>query len=162
MRESYARKLRDFMTERANERLQSQRRVAQLEEALGTVGGGMQRLSAVAHPPPSTPTDGLGPPATGGGPGGPGGLDGGSSLGFVPDWMREREVLRERMRVLDEQEQPAGGGWKGWSGCQSDRITSTHWLLATPLRWWHWRSDWTAIFNRAHVPIDIPAQIDSS
>jgi hypothetical protein len=36
--ENFARKLRLFMTERAQERLQAQRRVAQLEQALGRLG----------------------------------------------------------------------------------------------------------------------------
>ena len=40
MSESYARKLREFMEERAQERLQSQRRVAELEAVLGAYGAG--------------------------------------------------------------------------------------------------------------------------
>lgn len=45
MSESYARKLRQFMQERAQERLQSQRRVAQLEEVLGTYGAGRKPMN---------------------------------------------------------------------------------------------------------------------
>ena len=49
MSESYARKLRRFMSERAQERLQSQRRVAQLEEALDSLGG-RRRLPSQSGP----------------------------------------------------------------------------------------------------------------
>ena len=61
--ESYARKLRQFMSERAQERLQSQRRVAQLEEVLGTYGrrltdlpAGVERVSPAGSP--AKPIDG--------------------------------------------------------------------------------------------------------
>ena len=58
---SYSSKLKAFMSERAQERLQSQRRVAQLEERLGGFGRALLQpagADAAAARPPATPEPG--------------------------------------------------------------------------------------------------------
>ena len=64
MSESYARKLRDFMEERAHERAQSQKRVAQLEAVLGAYGSGRKpSFGSPLMPPTGGPHSIAGPPA---------------------------------------------------------------------------------------------------
>ena len=57
MNESYARKLRQFMAERASERLQSHRRVVQLEVQLEGAIAHRWRARGLAGPGPDVPTD---------------------------------------------------------------------------------------------------------